>query len=91
MSTLHIINTPQNPQALETLLSRTQPEDAILFTQDGCYTLRQPDLANRIGTDRKVYALDNDIAARNLDTTAQRIDYDDFVALTLAFNNSITW
>lgn len=94
MNTLHIINAPQTPAGFTTTLSRFSPMDSVIFIQDGCYGLNAPEIITAMSAlTITVYAIDDDLSARNVLITEaiKAIDYDAFVDLTLAHHKTISW
>jgi sulfur relay protein TusB/DsrH len=73
-------------------LKRIGSNDSVIFIQDGCYGLNAPsniELLNMHGVN--VYAIEEDLTARNISSNFNGIMYDDFVQLTLSHNNTISW
>lgn len=70
-------------QELSTLLAQLQPTDALLLWQDGVLqAVKNPQLfANR----KNVFALTQDLQARNLTVTVETISLEQAVKLTEAF------
>ena len=70
-------------QELTTLLAQLQPTDALLLWQDGVLqAVKNPQLfANR----ENVFALAQDLQARNLTATVETISLEQAVKLTEAF------
>ncbi|NQZ09473.1 MAG: sulfurtransferase complex subunit TusB [Algicola sp.] len=96
MSTLHIINTPQSKSDLSLHLQRFNSSDAVIFIQDGCYTLLNQAVFSVLNASIvKAYAIEADLNARAV--TRQNplafdaIDYDAFVDLTLSHHKTISW
>ena len=96
MSTLHIINTPQSKSDLSLHLQRFDSSDAVIFIQDGCYTLLSQEVFAVLNTSIvKAYAIEADLNARAITRQSplafDTIDYDAFVDLTLAHHKTISW
>ena len=70
-------------QELSTLLAQLQPTDALLLWQDGVLqAIKNPQLfANR----KNVFALTQDLQARNLTVTVETISLEQAVRLTEEF------
>ncbi|MEM5508883.1 DsrH/TusB family sulfur metabolism protein [Pseudoalteromonas sp. AS71] len=88
MSTLHIFSKPLNYYSANQLENLILSDDNVLLVGDACFAKKQfrqfADTLLILEQDAQVRAIkltDNDIA----------ISYEDFVALTLSTNQSITW
>ena len=88
MSTLHIFSKTLNNYCANQLENLIQPTDKVLLLGDACFAKKQfrqfADTLLILGQDAQVRAIklaDND----------KVISYEDFVALTLSTNQSITW
>ena len=91
MASLHIINSPIDQTKLQQLLAVVASDDGILLTQDACYSLKSQSITKQL-SNNNCYVLEDDLNARNISQNElQSISYDQFVALTLKFKNSITW
>jgi sulfur relay protein TusB/DsrH len=64
-------------------------DDALLFIDDGVYPLSE----SQALPEQRVYALAEHLTARNINAvdTIFQISYEEFVDLTLKFNNIINW
>jgi tRNA 2-thiouridine synthesizing protein B len=96
MSTLHIINTPQSQSDLSLHLQRFDNGDAVIFIQDGCYSLLNHQVSSVLNTSIvKAYAIEADMNARAVSRqnalAFDIIDYDAFVDLTLSHQKTISW
>ena len=96
MSTLHIINTPQSKSDLSLHLQRFNSSYAVIFIQDGCYTLLSHQALGVLNASTiKAYAIDADLNARAVGRqnalAFDIIDYDAFVDLTLSHHKTISW
>jgi sulfur relay protein TusB/DsrH len=96
MSTLHIINTPQSKSDLTLLLQRFDNSDAVIFIQDGCYTLLSLEVFAVLNASIiEAYAIEADLKARAVSLknalAFYAIDYDAFVDLTLSHHKTISW
>ncbi|MDQ6575393.1 MAG: sulfurtransferase complex subunit TusB [Haemophilus parahaemolyticus] len=81
---LYILSKAQyDKQELTTLLAQLQPTDALLLWQDGVLqAVKNPQLfANR----ENVFALTQDLQARNLTVTVETISLEQAVRLTEGF------
>ena len=81
---LYILSKAQyDKQELTTLLAQLQPTDALLLWQDGVLqAVKNPQLfANR----ENVFALTQDLQARNLTVTVETISLEQAVRLTEEF------
>lgn len=75
-------------QELTTLLAQLQPTDALLLWQDGVLqAVKNPQLfANR----KNVFALTQDLQARNLTVTVETISLEQAVRLTEEFYSQVS-
>lgn len=75
-------------QELSTLLAQLQPTDALLLWQDGVLqAVKNPQLfANR----KNVFALTQDLQARNLTVTVETISLEQAVRLTEEFYSQVS-
>lgn len=93
--TLHIVtNSPFSSPALTQCLARMAENDGLVLIQDGVYILAEQQLPVQINTTDKVYVLSEDMQARGLKCTHSNIsviDYAEFVALTLAYQRTLSW
>ncbi|MFT6899569.1 MAG: tRNA 2-thiouridine synthesizing protein B [Paraglaciecola sp.] len=93
--TLHIVSTsPFASQTLAQCLDRMAKNDGLLLIQDGVYALTDQRLYRQLAGIEKLYVLNEDLQARGLGDgkhSAQIIDYEAFVALTLAFERTLSW
>lgn len=94
MSTLHILSSsPFSDDRLASCLRLLDQGDALLLCGDATYALRTPDALAALTSDVELFALDEDLQARNL-TTQERatpIDYPAFVALSCRFDKVNSW
>ena len=89
--TLHLIQrSPFSNSALKDCLNIFDPQDNILLMEDGVYGLQHPLLQQ---TQLTVYALQEDISARGLDSkdTIKEIDYCEFANLCSQHKHVISW
>lgn len=89
---LHILTQSPSSEAFSQCLSAVTKNDAVLLIQDGIYAETDTDLA-ATGI-KNIFALTADRQARGLNTTPEAIsliDYNDFVALTLEYDKTVTW
>lgn len=94
---LHKVSTsPYADSALSHCLKIMTADDGLLLLQDAVYALThqayQPELANI----SHLYVLADDLTARGLScddalANATQIDYEQFVALSLKFNQVMSW
>ncbi|MFJ4143909.1 sulfurtransferase complex subunit TusB [Pseudomonas sp. NPDC089734] len=91
MATLHVLShSPFADTRLDSCLSLMGPSDGVLLCGDATYALIPP--ATRI-LEKQVFALDEDIKARNLQVPhgVACVDYAGFVELSLRFDRVNTW
>jgi len=95
---LHTINqSPFRSKTLETALRFVQPNDPVLFLEDGVYALAEKGsfketIQNLLKTN-PVYGLGPDIKARGIEAVVgdvQQVDYEGFVDLVEKHNVN-TW
>ena len=88
MSTLHIFSKPLNyycANQLENLISST---DNVLLVGDACFAKKQ---FRQFADTLLILEQDAQVRAIKLTDNDKAISYEDFVALTLSTNQSITW
>jgi tRNA 2-thiouridine synthesizing protein B len=88
MSTLHIFSKPLNYYNANQLENLIRATDTVLLVGDACFATKQyRQLANSL------LVLESDATARaiQLNTVDKLISYDEFVALCVSTNQSITW
>lgn len=88
MSTLHIFSKPLNyycANQLENLISST---DNVLLVGDACFAKKQ---FRQFADTLLMLEQDAQVRAIKLTDNDKAISYEDFVALTLSTNQSITW
>ncbi|CAM2773705.1 DsrH/TusB family sulfur metabolism protein [Pseudoalteromonas distincta] len=88
MSTLHILSKPLNyycANQLENLISST---DNVLLVGDACFAKKQ---FRQFADTLLMLEQDAQVRAIKLTDNDKAISYEDFVALTLSTNQSITW
>ena len=91
MSTLHIVNKTGQPLTL--CLRSLNPDDAIIFIEDGVYNLHEMACRN-IQINQPGFALLDDCHARGLnisDKAVNGISIDQFVALTEQYTKTLSW
>lgn len=99
METLHILShSPFSDGRFSSCLSLFGKQDGLLLTGDAVYGLTpesQPFQAiNRLSIDAAVYALSEDIFARNIACASNRIkliDYTEFVSLCCQYKRTHSW
>ncbi len=90
--TLHLVfSSPFTNSALKDCLAVMNPNDGILFIEDGSYITQNINLLPQ--TKNKYYVLSEDMSARGLFACPEinSINYDEFVALALEFTKTISW
>ena len=93
---LHVISaSPYKEQQLTQCLQRISVKDAVILIQDGVYALNETFIDQHLlPLAGRLYALHEDIIARGLPIDpqpAQSISYDEFVELTLRYDNVLSW
>lgn len=95
MSTLHIVSSTIQPHQQQQLIDSLNDNSSVIFVTDGTYLLRNNQFIDALKqhTSIVINAIEEDCIARALPDNEQfnRIDYDSFVQLTLAHENSMTW
>ncbi|RMT85453.1 sulfurtransferase complex subunit TusB [Pseudomonas viridiflava] len=96
MSTLHVLShSPFTDSRLDSCLRLLGDDDGILLCGDATYALMPTSavLARLQASTESLYALDEDLLARNivLPTGAVSVDYAGFVALSIRFDKVNTW
>lgn len=93
MPSLHLIKSPITPAQLDERCAMLANGDGILFLQDACYSLKSKAIDDRLSSvENTCYVIAQDLTARNIDTRqCQLIDYNEFVELTLKYQNTISW
>ena len=88
MNTLHTVNKGGHPLTL--CLRAMADSDALLLIEEGVYTLLTEQAALK---GRKIYALKVDVEARGipLPESIKAVDYDQFVALTIEYDKTVSW
>lgn len=94
---LHKVSTsPYADSALSQCLKILAADDGLLLLQDGVYAIThqayQPELAHI----NHLYVLADDLTARGINSdvsqaNATQIDFEQFVALSLKFNQVMSW
>jgi len=92
---LHTVSTsPFADQSLLQCLKRKQPTDKLLLIQNAVYAMLNVDITETLRTHGPIYVLSEDIQARGIkieNDLYQAISYPEFVALTLACKQVISW
>ncbi|GAB2684771.1 sulfurtransferase complex subunit TusB [Aliiglaciecola aliphaticivorans] len=87
--------SPFSQSNLISVLARVEPPDGILLVEDAVYGLTSKLILEPIlQRTSKVYALNSDCIARGVECAEKiitQIDYSGFVALTLEYDNVISW
>ncbi|NBA96805.1 sulfurtransferase complex subunit TusB [Pseudomonas sp. R5(2019)] len=94
MTTLHVLShSPFGDNRLDSCLRLLGNADAILLTGDAVYALQpgsEPQRKlNHLGA--RLFALQEDLQARNISSDAQQIDYPGFVELSIRFDKVNSW
>lgn len=93
---LHKVSlSPYSHQSLFHCLASLSTGDGIILLQDAVYAATyQPFISQLAHMDCPIYLLSEDCQARQITpatTRLQQINYNDFVALTLAFDKVQSW
>jgi tRNA 2-thiouridine synthesizing protein B len=89
MATLHVLShSPFSDQRLASCLRLLGAGDGVLLTGDAVYALLNDDLAHLAG---RLYALEEDVRARAIETGVPLVDYPGFVQLSIDFDKVNTW
>ncbi|GAA6185960.1 sulfurtransferase complex subunit TusB [Aliiglaciecola sp. NS0011-25] len=87
--------SPFSNTNLENALSRIDANDGILLMQDAVYALNSAPICEQLSQRTKnLHALEPDCIARGIQCNEfpiLMIDYNSFVALTLDYDNLISW
>ncbi|RMQ45940.1 DsrH protein [Pseudomonas cichorii] len=98
MATLHVLShSPFADTRLDSCLSLLRPDDGLLLCGDATYAL-MPSCAPLLALEKhmpalRLFALDEDISARNLQLPdgVTGVDYPGFVELSIRFDKVNTW
>ncbi|RDX37294.1 sulfurtransferase complex subunit TusB [Kangiella sp. HD9-110m-PIT-SAG07] len=84
MKTLYILN---NPQLFEQCTLAMGTQDALLLIEDAVV------LSEQQSSDENHFVLEEDLIARGLNSGSSwnKKNYNEFVALTLEYNKSVSW
>ncbi|KAA1155142.1 tRNA 2-thiouridine-synthesizing protein [Pseudoalteromonas sp. FUC4] len=88
MSTLHIFSKPLNYYCANQLENLILSGDKVLLVGDACFAKKQ---FRQFADTLLILEQDAQIRAIKLADNDKAISYEDFVALTLSTNQSITW
>jgi len=88
MSTLHIFSKPLNYYCANQLENLIQSTDHVLLVGDACFAKKQ---FRQFADTLLMLEQDAQVRAIKLTDNDKAISYEDFVALTLSTNQSITW
>ncbi|BDF94459.1 MULTISPECIES: DsrH/TusB family sulfur metabolism protein [Pseudoalteromonas] len=88
MSTLHIFSKPLSYYNTDQLVNLIQVTDQVLLLSDACFAIRQ---FRQLSTHLLILADDAQSRGITISEPDHSLNYDDFVALTLATSHSITW
>ncbi len=98
MTTLHVLShSPFADTRLSSCLRLLGTSDALLLCGDAVYALRPTTAPFQALQDRgpecRIYALDDDILARDIATPdwVERVDYPRFVELSIHYDRVNTW
>ncbi len=84
MKTLHIIRSPKDILSLEAVdFEKESNKVGILLIQDG--------VLSRIDLTVEIYACEEDVRARSVETGYKLIDYDGICGLILEYERAIVW
>ena len=92
---LHLIQkSPFQTSCLSECLNIAKPEDQFILMQDGVYAIQKSDFTNDF---KNIFVLSDDLTARGLELNNQSasnikaINYEQFVALTLNTDKTMSW
>ncbi|MBH0075857.1 tRNA 2-thiouridine-synthesizing protein [Pseudoalteromonas sp. SWYJ118] len=88
MSTLHIFSKPLNYYCANQLENLILSDDNVLLVGDACFAKKQ---FRQFADTLLILEQDAQVRAIKLTDNDKAISYEDFVALTLSTNQSITW
>ncbi|MEL0648501.1 DsrH/TusB family sulfur metabolism protein [Pseudoalteromonas agarivorans] len=88
MSTLHIFSKTLNNYCASQLGNLIRPTDKVLLLGDACFSKKQ---FKQFSGSLLLLAQDITVRAITLSDNDTAISYEEFVALTLSTNQSITW
>ncbi|MBH0035955.1 tRNA 2-thiouridine-synthesizing protein [Pseudoalteromonas sp. NZS71_1] len=88
MSTLHIFSKPLNYYSANQLENLILSHDNVLLVGDACFAKKQ---FRQFADTLLILEQDAQVRAIKLTDNDKAISYEDFVALTLSTNQSITW
>ncbi|MBH0056051.1 tRNA 2-thiouridine-synthesizing protein [Pseudoalteromonas sp. SWXJZ94C] len=88
MSTLHIFSKPLNYYSANQLENLILSTDNVLLVGDACFAKKQ---FRQFADTLLILEQDAQVRAIKLTDNDKAISYEDFVALTLSTNQSITW
>ena len=92
MSCLHIVNCALGEQELQRINNSFAKGDCLILIEDACYNLSgRP--SHKLIQNAYILTIDAKVRGVSLDQNHpnQVKDYDDFVALTLQFDKTLTW
>lgn len=91
---LHIVKTPHQ---IPSVLAYLADQDAVILVEDSIYAINEGHFSHFLlkNCPASVFFLSNDALARGLTLTTngyfQGVDFEGFVELTVAHEQSITW
>jgi len=92
---LHIVNkSPADNTALQLCLRAMGSSDSLILIEDGVYALALPASAHSLPAAQKLFALQEDCAARGLtpdSSKATTVNYTDFVKLVTQHEKTLSW
>ena len=95
MSSLHTISRSSQHELLQACLKIINPDDEILFIEDGVYYCCDKKSLSLISRDNYVYGLREDLVARGLrdkqDALVEVVGYHKFVELTVQHSKTVSW
>jgi tRNA 2-thiouridine synthesizing protein B len=75
-------------------MNRIASNDGLLLMQDAVYVLQHSELSKKLGQLNNVYILTDDLEARALNCNlsyVHKLNYDDFVKLSLDYEKVLSW
>lgn len=94
MATLHILShSPFTDSRLESCLNVLGPDDAVLLCGDACYALLETAACAAHTGEHRIYALQEDLEARNIQPPpgVTSVDYPVFVELCVHYQKVNSW
>jgi tRNA 2-thiouridine synthesizing protein B len=95
MTCLHTISRSANSALLNSCIALLQPEDGILFIEDGVYHCINPLSLKRVPSSVKIFGLREDLLARailsRLEQRIEAVDTVGFVELCCQHDKIVSW